>query len=252
LLNTIAKVAAEQPSRVRASSRRNPQRPKNTAAGFGDNALMSAVCLNYGAGWDAPSDWLNLDASPVVRFERLPVIGRLYAKNGIRFPENVQYGDVVRGLEFPDESVDLAYCSHVLEHLARSDVERAVAETFRVLRPGGLFRVVVPDLEHAARVYVLEVEQGIEDANDRFLRRVLLGREKRVHGFRGLIETLFGNSAHLWMWDAPSLTVLLRRRGFTHIRRATYGDSADTRFRSVEREERFQDAVALEACKPDC
>jgi predicted SAM-dependent methyltransferase len=212
--------------------------------------IDGGICLNYGAAWDAPEDWLNIDASPVLRFERMPLLGRLYTKNAERFPANVEYGDVVKGVKLADDSVDLAFSSHVLEHLAREDSEKAVRETFRVLKPSGFFRLVVPDLEIAARRYIADLDAGVSDANDRLLRKILMGGERRSRALGSLLRGMFSNAAHQWMWDEASLRALLARHGFVDIRRAAFGDSADPRFHSVERENRFREAVALEARKP--
>jgi SAM-dependent methyltransferase len=46
----------------------------------------------------------------------------------------------------PDDSRDVVYADQVLEHMSGIDAARAfTAEAFRVLRPGGIFFVVVPD-----------------------------------------------------------------------------------------------------------
>jgi SAM-dependent methyltransferase len=46
----------------------------------------------------------------------------------------------------PDASVDALYADQVLEHMSGIDAARQLtAEAFRVLRPGGIFFVVVPD-----------------------------------------------------------------------------------------------------------
>jgi hypothetical protein len=60
--------------------------------------------MQYGCGWSAPTAWENFDASPTLRFERIPVLGRLYTKNARRLPENIRYGDIVRGLPIPAKS----------------------------------------------------------------------------------------------------------------------------------------------------
>ena len=76
--------------------------------------------LQYGCGWWAPKGWRNFDASPTLRFERLPLIGWLYTRNSQRFPENVEYGDIVKGL--PD-----------LEHMVNryiDDRSESAAHTF--------------------------------------------------------------------------------------------------------------------------
>lgn len=54
-------------------------------------------------------------------------------------------GDI-RSIDMPSASVDAVYASHVLEHLERWDVQPALRECFRVLRPGGEAIFVTPDL----------------------------------------------------------------------------------------------------------
>lgn len=61
------------------------------------NDLNDSRYIHYGCGCSAPSGWRNFDASPTLRFERLPVIGRLYTKNAFRFPQNVEYGGYCQG-----------------------------------------------------------------------------------------------------------------------------------------------------------
>ncbi len=54
----------------------------------------------------------------------------------------------LRDLSFPDDSFDVAICSHVLEHIQED--RQAMAELYRVLRPGGFALVLVPYLENEA------------------------------------------------------------------------------------------------------
>lgn len=207
--------------------------------------------VQYGCGFCAPDGWVNFDASPTLRFERLPIVGRLYTKNRQRFPSNVQYGDVTRGLPVPSASCRGVYASHVLEHLALEDFERALAETFRILAPGGIFRCVVPDLRIAANRYVEAAAAGRADAAIEFMRVTGLGVERRPRGLGGALVEWLGNSRHLWMWDFDSLRAALARHGFVAIRRAQFGDADDPAFRLVEEASRFVDACAVEARKPE-
>jgi len=109
--------------------------------------------IQYRCGWSAPAGWRNFDASPTLRFERLPLIGKIYTKNKARFPDNVEYGDIVKGLPVKDSSCEAVYCSHVLEHLSCEDFRRALKNTFEMLGSGGVYRLVVPDLEHYIQNY---------------------------------------------------------------------------------------------------
>jgi hypothetical protein len=202
--------------------------------------------VHYGCLFCAPGSWVNFDASPTLRFERIPVIGQLYTKNGQRFPSNVRYGDIVRGLPVEEASCAGLYCSHVLEHLALHDCRKALRNSFRYLQSGGVFRVVLPDLEGLARAYL---EYRSWDAAHAFMRQSMLGSEQRPRGLRGLVYSWLGNSHHLWMWDYKALEHELKETGFRNIRRAEFGDALDPRFHDVEDAGRFEKCLAIECMR---
>jgi hypothetical protein len=103
--------------------------------------------VQYGCGDCAPTSSLNFDCSPTLRFERLPLIGQLYTRNEQRFPQNVLYGELVKGLPIPVGVCGGIFCSYVLEHLSLEEFRVALGGTFEHLRPGGTFRLVLPDLD---------------------------------------------------------------------------------------------------------
>jgi SAM-dependent methyltransferase len=202
--------------------------------------------VQYGCGWRAPEKWLNFDASPTLRYERLPIFGALYTRNTKRFPSNVRYGDITRGLPLAPESCSAIYCSHILEHLALADFEVALQNTFNYLRPGGVFRFVLPDLEQLARDYLSD---GSASAASRFMEASCLGIKRRKRGLSGLFSTWLGNSAHLWMWDEKAMTQQLIKQRFKEIRRARFGDAEDARFNEVEEKGRFEGCLAMQCIK---
>jgi SAM-dependent methyltransferase len=146
----------------------------------------------------------------------------------------------------------MLFASHILEHLARDEFEAAVAEVHRVLKPGGRFRVIVPDLRERARRY-LEAANP-EMASDEFVRSTWLGVPSKPRGLLARIKARHGHSRHLWMWDHASLSAALRRHGFRELRRCAFGDANDPRLIGVERADRFVNRsgiqeVAIEAIK---
>lgn len=213
----------------------------------------SGLFVQYGCGWCAPPRWINFDASPTLRFERVPLIGRLYTKNASRFPENVRYGDIVTGLPIQSGTVDLLYASHVLEHLCLNDFRKALTNSHSMLKPNGLFRLVVPDLEARARTYVDALSGGDAGAAERFMRSTHLGRISRSRSLLGLARDLLGNSQHLWMWDEAALGNELTLAGFSSVRRCRFGDSSSPHFGDVEERDRFEadgkEELAMEAKK---
>ncbi len=65
-----------------------------------------------------------------------------------------------KGIPFPDESFDVVYHSHVLEHFQKSAAADFLKECHRVLRPNGVIRIVVPDLEGITRNYLAALEKA--------------------------------------------------------------------------------------------
>jgi SAM-dependent methyltransferase len=203
--------------------------------------------VQYGCGLTAPTEWTNFDSSLTLMWERIPVVGKLGTKNAQRFPANVKPGDIVRGLPVPQGSCCGAYASHVLEHLSLNEFHTALRNTRKLLRPGGIFRLVVPDLEWAAREYVRRLDAGDLAANQFFLEETCLGKKDRPHGLRGIVYNSFATSAHGWMWDSLSLSHALEEHGFRGVRKCLFGDCEDPMFALVEDVRRFEHATAMEA-----
>lgn len=95
--------------------------------------------LNIGCGHTRHPAWINLDVAG---------------------PPDVIPWDIRRGIPFRDNAFDAIYHSHVLEHLPKAAAPGFLAECLRALKPGGALRVAVPDLESAARDYLLALEQA--------------------------------------------------------------------------------------------
>jgi SAM-dependent methyltransferase len=183
------------------------------------------------------------DVSPTLRVQRIPFIERHLVRDCVAFPPSVEYGDVTRGLPIATASASAVYCSHTLEHLSLEDLRKALAETYRVLRPGGTFRGVLPDLDYYARTYLADPSSR---AALSFMERTLLGKRRRSKGLSGFVTEWFGNSHHLWMWDYKGLADELAAAGFRGIRRPSFGDNPDPAFGSVKDEERWVDCLGFE------
>lgn len=100
--------------------------------------------LNIGCGATNHPDWINLDVSPT--------------------DPNVLVADINNGLPFSSEFAVVCYSSHVLEHLDKAGARNLIAECFRVLKHGGVIRLVLPDLEVLAREY-LRVLDAVASGN---------------------------------------------------------------------------------------
>ena len=208
------------------------------------------IYVQYGCGLSAPKEWINFDVSPTLRIQKTPILGTiLKSKLKVVFPKNVLYGDIIKGLPIDENSCDGLYCSHTLEHLSLKDFRQALINSFKVLKKGGIFRCIVPDLESLARLYIKELDNGDNLASLNFMNRTALGMQERPRGLKGFLNSFFGNSRHLWMWDNKSLLAELKDVGFTQIRACKFNDSEDEMFKSVEDINRFENVVAIECRK---
>lgn len=207
--------------------------------------------VQYGCGLSAPDGWINFDVSPTLRIGKIPILGQLVKSQlNAQFPSSVRYGDITKGLPgIAPNSCDGLYCSHVLEHLSLQDFRIALQQSYEILKPGGLFRIVVPDLESMAHNYQYRLSQQDPEGSIKFMQHTILGVEQRPKGLKAVAEAIFGNAKHLWMWDQYSLMQELINTGFTQVRRCYYHDSEDEMFELVEAEDRFKGALAVEASK---
>lgn len=98
--------------------------------------------VNLGCGTHYHAAWINLDVNPLAK--------------------DVGLLDLNRPLPFIDDSVDVVYLSHVIEHFAFEDGKRVLGDIFRVLKPQGVIRIVTPDLESLARSYLERLHEAVE------------------------------------------------------------------------------------------
>ena len=126
-------------------------------------------------------EWMNFDASPTLRIQKIPLVGRVLRNQlNVVFSPNVLYGDIIKGLPVGENQCDGIYCSHVLEHLSLADARIALRNTFKILKKGGIFRCVVPDLEFYAREYIHSLDNDDRSASLSFMgNNTRLGREER-------------------------------------------------------------------------
>jgi len=81
------------------------------------------------------------------------------------------YYDVRRPLKFPDNSFDAVYPCHILEHLTLEEGKRFISEVFRVLKPGGICRLSLPELEGKVREYLKCLEEVANEPSERNILR---------------------------------------------------------------------------------
>lgn len=100
--------------------------------------ISSATFANLGCGDTWHPDWRNFDLVPT--------------------HPSIEAMNLLADWDIPDNSFQMIYSSHVLEHLPRAKVQLFLQNCWRVLQPGGILRIVVPDLEGICREYIAQIE----------------------------------------------------------------------------------------------
>ena len=123
--------------------------------------------------------------------------------------------DVRRGIQKPDNSVDCLLASHFLEHLTRDEGDAFLKECYRVLKPKGILRLVIPDTRLLIGKYL--------DGSIVEFRHINVGVEKAPDTAEALFHLLI--AGHQTMYDLPSLTTKLKKNGNWKIQKMTAFES---------------------------
>jgi len=146
------------------------------------------------------------------------------------------FWDLRRGIPFPDNSVDAVYSSHFFEHLSYQDGQAVMVETYRVLKPGGLVSICVPD----ARMYI-DAYLGNRklDPTREYWAPAFISEE----GIDVLNYVAYMADEHKCMFDQQGLIDRLNRAGFVSAKARSFEESIDLADRAFE-------SIYAEARKP--
>lgn len=212
----------------------------------------SPVILNLGCGTRTHPNCVNIDWSITLRLKSSH-LGRLIAPVLLSGPRlrayramtgNVLVHDLRTGIPANADSVDAVYHSHVLEHIDRDQVPGFFAEVMRVLRPGGVHRIVVPDLEAMCRQYLASLDRCIAEGKgserheahisaivEQMVRREARGTSRQKPTRRRIENAILGDArkrgeTHQWMYDGVSLRYALEQAGFHDVTSVSWTTSS--------------------------
>jgi predicted SAM-dependent methyltransferase len=118
--------------------------------GMTNKMKMNQLRLNLGCGNNTPAGWVNIDYALGARLAKIPLFRFVNSKIGffkMEWDMNIMIHNLCKSFPLADASVDVVYTSHTLEHLSKNEGISFLMECHRVLKVGGLIRIVVPDLK---------------------------------------------------------------------------------------------------------
>lgn len=138
--------------------------------------------------------------------------------------------DLSNGIPGYDNSLDVIYHCHFLEHLAYRQAIRLLRHAGLRLKPGGRMRVVVPDLE----LWIENYHRNQTSFFDAY-RRQVLGDDLDLYATKGSVFMgMLHNWGHRCGYDFETLEWLLKKSGFTNIRRRLFQESSIPEIAIVE------------------
>jgi len=218
-----------------------------------------AVQINIGCGAAPTAGWINYDNSPAVWLANSRLFGARPATWAMRRlglldagnldfaafcrANGIRWADAVSRIPHATATVDAIYASHMIEHLDRREARLFLQECRRVLRPGGVLRLAVPDLSVTVRDYLYGGNA------DKFMEHLSLDLDK-PQGLRGKVRRLFvGGRDHHWMYDGRSLCRLVASQGFDEVEVQPSGVTRIAEPGHLDLREREGDSVFVEAVR---
>jgi len=185
-------------------------------------AKGQGLLVNVGCGATGKPGWVGIDGFPAL---------------GVSI-----VADVRHRIPLADGSAQIVFTEHLVEHL---DYERGAPtffrECLRILEPGGLLRVIVPDGERYLRAYVEGTWEAMNFSP--LLASRPATRMEVVNGhFRQGIQ-------HRFSYDAETLKKVIEEAGFQEPIQQAFGKSLDSRA-AIDLPERASESLYVEAVKP--
>ena len=145
------------------------------------------------------------------------------------------YLDVTVKFPFKNAEIDYIYCEHLIEHLNWEDGIKMLQESFRVLRPGGVIRIATPDLKAIINLY--DENNPLAKAYIKWVKDMFI---KWVNSYNPgfVINTLFRNWNHQFLYDEDTIKIALQNAGFSDIKRVMYYQSDDSNLHNLEQHDK--------------
>jgi predicted SAM-dependent methyltransferase len=148
--------------------------------------------------------------------------------------------DITKPLPWGDQTLKGIYSEHCLEHITFADCLFAVKQFFRVLKPGGAVRIVVPDGELYIDLYnKARTGEKIEFPYP---------SEEEVTPMMS-VNRIFQEFTHVFIYDEATMRLVMQQAGFVDIKRVSFMKGRDPKL-LIDTEARAVESLYMEASKP--
>ena len=178
------------------------------------------IRINLGCGPNTAPNWENYDRSPMQLLRKFPAVAKAFSKVGIltqdhlqQWPDDVQRRNLAKPLPQADQTVSATYSSHMLEHLYLDDARKLLAECHRVMKPGAIIRLALPDGEQIAREF-LDVAEGDDGSAGLRFQEMLRAHPDAKPTGRRKVTFVGGSNYHKWQPTRGLVKSLLEEAGF--------------------------------------
>jgi len=204
---------------------------------------MTNLRLNLGCGLQAPDGWVNIDRSVNLMLDRTPLVKKalraarvLQPAHMVDWPRNIKMVNVLKPFPYQQGQVEAIYSSHMLERLYYDQALGVLRECHRVMQPGGVIRLALPDGREWAR---LLIDSAPDDAEAGFKFSDNLHMQPfHAPSRRERLVSKFASGPHRWQPTVALVTRMLQDGGFTDVRECSFLDGKLPDLASVEHREK--------------
>jgi predicted SAM-dependent methyltransferase len=188
--------------------------------------------LHIGSGWRLLDGWLNTD------LELIPDVMQMDATQ--RFP-------------FADGTFQYVYTEHMIEHVPYPQGTYMLRECHRVMRNGGVIRVITPDLGAVIRLYRGDLSTDQKKYLSWFCQTFV--PEECPPDAVSAINAMFRLWGHQFIYDEATLADAMRAAGFSSVTRRFLRESDHSDLQNLGNEQRYPEglleceSLTLEGCK---
>lgn len=174
--------------------------------------LKKQIKLNIGCGTDYKKGWINIDNNTDNNIKKLD----------LNF-------DLRNSLPYDDNSIDYIFNEHFIEHLTVEESRKSLSDFMRILKPGGVMRIAMPDLEDVFELY--------NDPN--WKKRPVIKNHKMdfVRTRAEIVNMSFSWWGHKWLYDWEELVRRLEEVGAVNVKRCKLQQSTHEALRNLETRE---------------